>query len=178
LGLLVSDNFGLDLFNEDDTSRISYLFAYTGLLGALVQGGATGRLVKMMGEPKLIIVSLLLVSASFGMLPFVSTWGGLLFGLGLLAIGASMTRPPVFGMISVLAGSHEQGATLGVAQGMGSLSRIIGPIFAGALYGLQPSLPYLICGAVLVVTAVLVWIFLARSAPVTPESAPTADVKS
>ena len=37
-----------------------------------------------------------------------------------------MTRPPVFGMISMLTPAHEQGSTMGVAQGVGSLARIVG----------------------------------------------------
>ena len=34
--------------------------------------------------------------------------------LAVLAIGSSLTRPPVFGMISNLTSSREQGATIGV----------------------------------------------------------------
>ncbi len=51
-----------------------YLFVCAGVVGALVQGGATGRLVKALGEPKLIAVSLILVAVSLGPLPFANTW--------------------------------------------------------------------------------------------------------
>jgi MFS family permease len=61
-------------------------------------------------------------------------------------MGSSMTRPPVFGMISILTPAHEQGATMGVAQGVGSLARIVGPIFVMGIFGKDHlPVPYLCC---------------------------------
>ena len=59
-------------------------------------------------------------------------------------------------MLSNLTPAHEQGATIGVAQGAGSLARILGPVFATGLLAYSPPLPYLICAAVLLATTVLV----------------------
>ena len=70
----------------------------------------------------------------------------------LLSVGTSLTRPPLFGMLSNLTPANEQGATIGVAQGAGSLARILGPIFATALLAYSPPLPYLICAVVLLGT--------------------------
>jgi ribosomal protein L22 len=61
----------------------------------------------------------------------------------------------VFGLLSNLAPANEQGATLGVAQSAGALARIVGPLFAASLYFHAPMLPYVICGAIAVVAAVL-----------------------
>jgi MFS family permease len=173
LTLLVGANFSLD-FKRDATSArtVGYLFVYCGLIGALVQGGAIGRLVKKMGEPKLIALSLILTAASFAWLPYLKgasnlswkillqhdglPWVWLLLALALLSVGTSLTRPPLFGMLSNLTPAQEQGATIGVAQGAGSLARILGPVFATALLVYSPSLPYLICAGVLVFTTLLV----------------------
>jgi multidrug resistance protein len=173
LPLLVGANFHLD-FKRDATSAstIAYLFVYCGLIGALVQGGAIGRLVKKMGEPRLIALSLILTAASFLWIPFLQgasnlswkvlfqhdglPWVWLLLALALLSVGTSLTRPPLFGMLSNLTPGHEQGATIGVAQGAGSLARILGPVFATALLPYSPPLPYLICAAVLLGTTGLV----------------------
>ena len=83
-------------------------------------------------------------------------WVWLLLALALLSVGTSLTRPPLFGMLSNLTPAQEQGATIGVAQGAGSLARILGPVFATALLVYSPSLPYLICAGVLVFTTLLV----------------------
>src|SRR5262249_27969695 len=63
LGLIISRNFGLDLQNESEL-RIAQaiagkLFMYCGIVGAVVQAGPIGRLVKSYGEQKLIVASLI-----------------------------------------------------------------------------------------------------------------------
>jgi DHA1 family tetracycline resistance protein-like MFS transporter len=173
LPLLVGANFHLDFVRDaTSASTVGYLFVYCGLIGALVQGGAIGRLVKKLGEPKLIALSLVLTAASFVWIPFIKgatqlswkmllqhdglPWVWLLLALALLSVGTSLTRPPLFGLLSNLTPANEQGATIGVAQGSGSLARILGPVFATALLPCSPPLPYLICAVVLLGTTALV----------------------
>ena len=161
IGWLVMKNFGID--TDKSLGTVSLLIAYCGVIGAGVQGGAAGRLVKSMGEAKLIALSLLFAAIGIGMLPYLTTWATLLIGLGIFSIGSSLTRPPVFGMISMLTPAHEQGATLGVAQGVGSLARIVGPVFAGSLFVhriYQAPLPYVICGALCLLTALVTMQYL------------------
>ena len=165
LGLLVVRNFHLDSSKAEDAKTIGYLFAYCGVIGAFVQGGAIGRAVKKLGEPRLITVSLVLTAASLAPLPFVAGWTGLLIALALLAIGSSLTRAPIFGMISILTPAHEQGGTIGVAQSFGSLARIAGPIFAATLFTVDPKIPYLVCAGVSLVAAGLAWGKLGTMAP-------------
>src|ERR1041385_3009143 len=110
-----------------------------------------------------------LLTVSLFPLPFIHgghgalSWVLLLLVLAVLAIGSSLTRPPVFGLISILTPPHEQGATIGVAQSAGSLARIVGPVFASTLFGHHPSLPYVICGAISLLTGMFAWQSLCRS---------------
>ena len=106
--------------------------------------------MKLLGEPKLIAVSLFLTGAALTLLPFIKgdgqlrwsavlhladwPWIKMLLALALLAIGSSLTRAPVFGLLSNLTPANEQGGTIGVAQSAGSLARILGPMFAATLY--------------------------------------------
>lgn len=53
---------------------------------------------------------------------------------------------------------------MGVAQGVGSLARIIGPIFAAGLFFVKAPLPYLICGGLCFVTAMVTVQYL-KNAP-------------
>lgn len=173
LPLLINDNFNLGI-TVDETkpaTTVIYLFVFCGVIGAFVQGGAIGRLVKKFGEPRLIALSLVMTGISLALLPFIKgqgplfwtrlfasgefPWIEMLLALALLAVGSSLTRPPVFGMLSNLAAATEQGATIGVAQSAGSLARIIGPLFAATLYTHIPPLPYLVCGAVSIGTGLL-----------------------
>src|SRR3984957_14305842 len=140
-------------------NRIGYLFTYAGFIAALVQG-VIGRLVKKFGEPKLIFSSLVVFAVGLAGLPFANNLPEILIVLALLAIGSGLNRPPVFGMISLNSSPDEQGANLGVAQSFSALARILGPIFAGTLFFVKPSLPYLICGGIALATSFFAWKYL------------------
>jgi MFS family permease len=162
LGLLISKNFQLNIANHQAMKMSGWLIAYCGIIGAAVQGGAIGRLVKRSGEARLIANSMFLLAISLAPLPFIKSghgslsWILLLITLAVLSIGSSLTRPPVFGLISVLTSAHEQGAVIGVAQSAGSLARIFAPIFAAGLLFYHPALPYLICSVISLFTGFLV----------------------
>jgi MFS family permease len=160
LGLLVSRNFGLNFKEPHGAGVITKLFVYCGVIGVLVQGGMVGRLVKAMGEARLIALSLVLTALSLGPLAFIHGWGLMLATLALLSLGSGLTRAPVFGLISILTPATEQGATLGVAQSAGSLARIVGPIFAATLFDAHPAWPYVTAAGLSMLSAVLVWFMI------------------
>ncbi len=186
LGLLVAENFHFSRTTTDGEIAIAFLFAFCGLIGAFIQGGPIGRLVRDLGEGRLIALSLVLVGLSLAPLPFISgtlsssfsalwndptvpwyrfvgalfsgggaPWWLLLVTLAVLSAGSGMTRPPLFGLISMRTPANEQGNALGVAQGAGALARIAGPIFASATYFWHPSVPYVFCGVMAVVTGIV-----------------------
>ena len=176
LPLLINDNFklGIDVDVAAPATTVIWLFVFCGLISALVQGGMIGRLVKMFGEPKLICASLVMTGTSLVLLPLIhgdgplrwsavmhlsnGPWIAMLAVLVLLSLGSSLSRAPLFGLLSNLTPAAEQGATIGVAQSAGALARIVGPIFAATLYGLNDSthaLPYLICGSIAILTGLL-----------------------
>jgi MFS family permease len=185
LPLLVSDNFNLGIAVDETKPAMTVisLFVFCGIIGAVIQGGAIGRLVKMFGEPRLISLSLFLTGISLILLPFIKgdgqlkwlavlhatdwQWIKMLLALALLAVGSALTRPPLFGLLSNLAPANEQGATIGVAQSAGAMARILGPLFAATLYMRIAPLPYVFCGGLAILAAVLTWQFLCRknSAP-------------
>ncbi len=172
LPLLVIDNFNLSQTTNEaaPAGTVISLFVFCGLLAAFIQGGAIGKLVKKFGEPKLISASLIITGASLVLLPLVKgdgplkwsavlrladqPWLMMLGALVLLSIGSSLSRAPLFGLLSNLTPANEQGATIGVAQSAGSLARIVGPLFATTLYVLTPKLPYVLCGGISIVAGI------------------------
>ena len=176
LGLLIQQNFLLD---HDASARANaILFCYCGIIGAFVQAGPIGRAVKKFGEPRLIAGSLIIFGLSMAPLPFIKgdshltfsllfqsaglPWLMLLFVAGWLAIGSSLTRPPLFGLLSILTPAAEQGASLGVAQSGGSLARVIGPPVAGWLFDRHPTWPYLGVAVIAVIAGLIAWHSLVR----------------
>jgi len=173
LPLLVNDNFNLGITVDETKPAMTVVsvFVFCGVIAVFIQGGVIGRLVKLLGEPKLIALSLVLTGISLALLPFIKgegqlkwlavlrladwPWIKMLLVLALLAVGSSLTRAPVFGLLSNLTPANEQGATIGVAQSAGALARIVGPLFAATLYLRIPMLPYVTCGAISIFAGVL-----------------------
>lgn len=113
-----------------------WIFAFVGVVSALIQGGLIGKLVKRFGEPPLVITGALLFSASLFATPFVGPVAGL---LGILSIGAlssignALMAPSLTSLASKSAGASEQGGVLGVTQSVASLARAVGPSIAAFL---------------------------------------------
>jgi MFS transporter, DHA1 family, tetracycline resistance protein len=157
--LLVKEKF------KYDESHAGYLFAYCGVLAAVIQAGLIGRLNKHFGEQRLIFGSLILLGVSLALLPLTATLTGLLLVLAVFAVGSGVNRPPTFGLISLRSSAEEQGSILGVAQSIASLARIVAPIFANVLYATKPALPYLVCAGVALAAGLAAWQFLCRAEP-------------
>jgi len=170
---------------ENADEFIGYLFTYCGVLAAALQGGLIGRLVRRFGEARLVAFSLMLFAVGLAILPLLEPglpilqpvnlllWGiWMILGLGFVAAGSAINRPPTFGLISINTSADEQGATLGVAQSAGSLARILAPVTANLLYRHQPALPYYVCAAIALLTGLVAWNALCRKpARPAPQSA-------
>ena len=124
-----------------DAQHNGYLFAYIGLLAAVVQGGLIGRLVKRFGEAALVIAGALILTASLAALPYVGRpvagWygglRGLLVLLACMSLGNSLATPSLSSLASKSAGADEQGGVLGMTQSAASLARAVGPYLGGWL---------------------------------------------
>lgn len=119
-----------------DPWHSGWIFAFVGVVSAIIQGGLIGRLVKRFGEPALVIAGGLLFSASLFASPFITAATGL---LGILSIGAlfsignALSAPSLSSLASKSASAGEQGGVLGVTQSVSSLARAVGPSLAAFL---------------------------------------------
>jgi MFS transporter, DHA1 family, tetracycline resistance protein len=142
--------------------QVGYVFAYVGLISAVLQGGLIGRLTQRFGEERLLVCGLALIGVGLLALPFahdVPILGAVLTGL---ALGMGLMQPTLNSLISQQAGGEEQGEVMGVSQSVGSLSRVLGPFAAGfcfAAFGRNS--PYFF-GAALTGVAVLLALNLMR----------------
>jgi MFS transporter, DHA1 family, tetracycline resistance protein len=136
--------------------QIGYLFAYVGVIGAAVQGGLVGRLVKRFSERALLVAGLMILAATFFAAPFAKALAPLLAVLGVMSVGGALASNLLPAQISRRAAGGEQGSVLGVTQSAGSLARFIGPVWGGLLFNaFNPGAPFLACGVLAVVALVL-----------------------
>jgi predicted MFS family arabinose efflux permease len=125
-------------------TSIGFLFAFIGVIIALVQGVLIASVVKRVGERRVIPVAIGAIAISIGVLPFVWNVPTLLLALGLLALGMGFNNPSLSSMVSKLSDADDQGGTLGLASSLASLGRVVGPAWGGYLYdGYGMTTPYL-----------------------------------
>jgi DHA1 family tetracycline resistance protein-like MFS transporter len=137
-------------------AQIGYIFTYVGVLSALMQGGLIGRLTARFGEEKLLIAGLSLIALGLVTITLAHSLPVLIVAVSCLALGMGAMQPSLNSLISRRAGAGEQGEVMGVAQSVASLSRVLGPLLAGALFaGLGRDAPFLAGMALVVVAAVL-----------------------
>lgn len=135
-GLLVNDLFYPELSPSDPelARRVGYLFAFSGVIIVIVQGGLFGRLARAMGEVRLIPAGLALMAVGLVLLPLRGTLGWLLVALAVLSLGSSLIRPTVASVLSQLVPDAVQGGILSVSQALSSLARATGPAWGGWAY--------------------------------------------
>ncbi|MCO6432516.1 MAG: MFS transporter [Deltaproteobacteria bacterium] len=141
-------------FATDETGyKAGIILLWLGIIGVVMQGFVIRKLTQRYAEHKLLALGLLIEGAAFLVVPLLSTYGSFfLFGC-LIPIGAGMANPCLSALISLSAGSEEQGSVLGIAQGFSSLARVIGPAFAMLLFSYSPYSPFII-GSFLVISTV------------------------
>jgi MFS transporter, DHA1 family, tetracycline resistance protein len=143
-------------------AQVGYVFAYVGMLSAIMQGGLIGRLTRRFGEERLLFCGLALIGAGLLVLPFVRSLAGLVAGVSGLALGMGLTQPSTNSLISRRAGRDEQGEVLGVSQSVASFSRVVGPAAAGFCFtALGRNAPFVV-GALLVAAALFLTLQLVR----------------
>lgn len=119
-----------------DAYHSGWIFAFVGVISAIIQGGMIGKLVKRFGEPALVIAGALLFSISLVATPFVTPASGLIAILAIGAvtsIGQALSAPSLSSLASKSASAAEQGSVLGVTQSVASLARAVGPSLAAVL---------------------------------------------
>lgn len=153
---------------EFNAAQTGYLFAYVGIISALIQGGFAGRMARKSGEARLIVMGTFFLALGLVLVPVAQSTPALYGVLGLLALGQAMNLPCLQSLISRSTAADRQGSTLGVTQGFSSLARALGPAVGGALFGVRHPYPFWF-GAVLMVLA---FILAGRLPRVSPASAP------
>lgn len=134
-----------------------YIFTYVGVVIVIMQGGLVGRLVKYVGEHRLLIAGLALLAVGLALLPLSRQLATLLVALGILSVGEGAVTPTSSALLSFASSAEVQGETLGLAQGVGGLGRIIGPLLAGVLFTIGTGVPFAAGAGLLVGAVVIAW---------------------
>lgn len=137
-------------------SEVGYVLALVGFIGAFIQGGAVGPVVKRLGEKTTMLLGLILAAIGLAGAAFVHTVPLFVAALIPAAIGAALSNPTLVALISQTSRSEEQGRVQGVSGAMESLGRTVGPVWGNGVLGLfGEGLAYLSAAVALVFVAFL-----------------------
>jgi len=159
-----------------ETSEAGYktgiVLMWSGFLGALVQGGLIRKLVPKYGEVKLAIVGFFIQGTAMILFAHSPTYESFFFTAVPLALGSGLINPTLAALVSKRAEADEQGAVIGLKEGMSSLARFFGPFCGLLAFGIKIELPFYIAAFVVVALA-FVWVAKEDTTPDSILSSPS-----
>jgi MFS transporter, DHA1 family, tetracycline resistance protein len=125
-------------FTTDDghpwgAADVGYLFAYTGLLGIILQGGLLGRIVRRFGELRLTTAGFFSCAIAYVLVGLAHDLPLLLAGATISAFGNGVLRPVITSRLTQAVGRHEQGVVIGISGSLSSIAMVFAPPTGGAM---------------------------------------------
>ncbi len=140
-----------------DIEQVSYLFAFSGLVGALTQGVFIRPILKIFDERKVFIAGCIIMGIGLGTIPFSNhIIYLLLISIFFMSFGNGLLLSIGLGLISKFSERDEQGGILGLTQSLASFARFIGPSWGGLVYHyISFAAPFLTGGIVMMGATVM-----------------------
>jgi MFS transporter, DHA1 family, tetracycline resistance protein len=125
------DKFGWDLW------MVGLTFASFGILHAVAQAFFTGPTTRLLGERGAIVLGVVSDSTAFVAMALV-TKGWMVFPIMILFTTGGIAMPALQSLLSKQVDESRQGELQGTLVSLTSLTEVIGPIAATAIYGASP----------------------------------------
>jgi len=125
-------------------------------VAVVVPGLVVGRLTRLVGERRSILIGSAVAGGGALLLPFMDDYIGISIAFALIVAGVTINNPCLNSLISQQAGPGERGRILGVAQACGAAARMSGPQWGGFTFdAFGPGWPFFSGAAVMAATALL-----------------------
>ncbi len=143
----------------------AYMFIFIGFVIGMVQGGYVRRKAHQVGEKNMALRGLISIVPGLLLIGYTQAAWMLYAGLFFLAVGSAMVIPCMTSLVSFYSPRHIQGQSLGIFRSLGSLGRVMGPIYASLVYWRYGSVTAYITGAILIAIPA----FIISKLPAIPE---------
>ena len=117
-----------------ESTELSYLFIYIGIVQILLQSFVIGRLTRKLSEEPLIVVGPVLLIAGLALMPLIPNVIAFFAAMTMIASGSGIMRTVVPSFLSRLTPVDEQGGILGIASSVLSIATVPGPLIGGFLF--------------------------------------------
>ncbi|UCH59604.1 MAG: MFS transporter [Anaerolineales bacterium] len=158
-------------YSEQSTNLgVGLLLAVVGLGQFVTQTSLIGPMKRRFGDALLVIQGALIRMVGLAILALVSSPWPAAVSCVFFAVGMGLMMPPLQSLATRTVSETNRGGVLGIYQSSASLAIIFSTAIAGAIFTLNPSLPYWI-GAILSLAVVLpagIVLRLSRQAKLNP----------
>jgi len=117
-----------------ESTELSYLFIYIGVVQILLQSFVIGRLTRKLSEEPLIVLGPVLLIAGLALMPLIPNVVAFFAAMTMIASGSGIMRTVVPSFLSRLTPVDEQGGILGIASSVLSIATVPGPLIGGFLF--------------------------------------------
>ncbi|WP_417897049.1 MFS transporter [Bacillus haimaensis] len=137
LGLFIDNQYGAT------PQEIALMITATGIVSVIVQLFIVDRIVRVLGEGKVLNIFITVAAAGFLFSLFASSYTFFFIITLIIFLATSILRPVINTLISKLAG-NEQGFAMGMNNAYMSIGNVLGPTLAGILYDVNISYPFIL----------------------------------
>ncbi len=111
-----------------------YYFVLIGLIVSAMQGGLARVIVPRFGELPVVRAGIGLMALGMAGMGLARNPFELALAVATVAVGNGLNAPALLSLTSRRAGADEQGGVIGIAQGLGALGRVIGPVAGNLVF--------------------------------------------
>ena len=117
-----------------DAAHIGWFYTYVGGVSLLMRALLLGPINERIGDVATLRVGALCLCAGLAAVPLPGTVWGLAAVILLVPVGTALLFPATTSLVSRHSQRDDTGQNLGVQQAFGGVSRMVGPIWATALF--------------------------------------------
>lgn len=144
---------------------VGLYYSYIGGVGVVMRAILLGPLVRRFGEVGVMRLGALSLVLGLATLPVIGSLDAarpvrllvLALVVILVPVGTALLFPATTALVSWRARREETGQIMGVQQAMGSVARVIGPLWAGVAYERDVRFPFWLSSALMLGVSVLTW---------------------
>lgn len=146
----------LDRVFDVSERQIGWFYTYVGGVSLLMRALLLGPINRRLGDVKTMRTGALALGLGLALTPWAGDFVSLALIVLLIPIGTALLFPATTSLVSRLSQRRETGQNLGVQQGFGGVARMLGPIWATAVFqhvGLAA--PFWISGGLMAVVVLI-----------------------
>ncbi len=117
-----------------DETTIGWFYVYVGGISLVMRTFLLGPAIKRFGEVGSLRLGALAIALGLGAVPLARNFPELALAVLLVPVGTALLFPATTSLVSHRAPAEQTGLFLGVQQSFGGVSRMVGPLWAGAAF--------------------------------------------